>query len=99
MAYGGVVGSMCLNWKLTPNPQGADWVPIVVVGNKSDLHIQRQVTAEEGKALQQEWNCAWIETSARHNENVAKAFELLIAEVEKAQNPTATTGPGNCVIM
>ncbi|KAF8470074.1 hypothetical protein BDZ91DRAFT_622969, partial [Kalaharituber pfeilii] len=42
---------------------------------------------KEGKALQQEWNCAWIETSARHNENVTKAFELMIAEVEKARNP------------
>lgn len=79
------------------NHLGADWVPIVVVGNKSDLHIQRQVTADEGKQLQQDWNCAWIETSARHNENVAKAFELMIAEVEKAQNPTTTT-QSTCII-
>lgn len=78
--------------------QGSDWVPIVLVGNKSDLHIQRQVTAEEGKALQQEWNCAWIETSARHNENVTKAFELMIVEVEKAQNPTQTS-PTTCSVM
>ncbi|CUS11203.1 hypothetical protein C7212DRAFT_350562 [Tuber magnatum] len=78
---------------------GADWVPIVVVGNKSDLHIQRQVTAEEGKALTQQWNCAWTEASARHNENVAKAFELMIAEVEKAQNPSQATNGGKCIIM
>jgi len=80
------------------NHLGSDWVPIVLVGNKSDLHIQRKVTADEGKALQQEWNCAWIETSARHNENVTKAFELMIAEVEKAQNPTQTSG-SNCSVM
>lgn len=79
--------------------QGADWVPIVVVGNKSDLHIQRQVTAEEGKALTQQWNCAWTEASARHNENVAKAFELMIDQVEKAQNPSAPPGGGKCLIM
>lgn len=79
--------------------QGADWVPIVVVGNKSDLHIQRQVTAEEGKALTQQWNCAWTEASARHNENVAKAFELMIDQVEKAQNPSAPPGDGRCIIM
>ena len=79
--------------------QGADWVPIVVVGNKSDLHIQRQVTAEEGKALTTEWNCAWTEASARHNENVAKAFELMIAEIEKAQNPSQPTGNNKCIIM
>lgn len=79
--------------------KGADWVPIVVVGNKSDLHIQRQVTAEEGKALTTEWNCAWTEASARHNENVVKAFELMIAEVEKAQNPQVPTGGSKCHIM
>jgi Ras family protein len=71
----------------------------VVVGNKSDLHIQRQVTAEEGKALTTEWNCAWTEASARHNENVARAFELMIAEVEKAQNPQQPTGGKTCTIM
>lgn len=69
-----------------------------MVGNKSDLHIQRQVTAEEGKALSQEWNCGWTEASARHNENVQKAFELLIAEIEKSGNPTPTT-KGNCYLM
>lgn len=70
-----------------------------MVGNKSDLHIQRQVTAEEGKALTQEWNCAWTEASARHNENVVKAFELMIAEVEKAENPQAPAGGGKCLVM
>ena len=70
-----------------------------MVGNKSDLHIQRQVTAEEGKALTTEWNCAWTEASARHNENVVKAFELMIAEVEKAQNPQQTGPPNKCSIM
>ncbi|KAI5803227.1 small GTPase superfamily [Geopyxis carbonaria] len=81
------------------NHLGADWVPIVVVGNKSDLHIQRQVSQDEGKALTTKWNCAWTEASARHNENVQKAFELMIAEVEKAQNPQQPAGEGKCLIM
>ena len=72
---------------------------MVLVGNKSDLHIQRQVTAEEGKALAEEWKCAWTETSARHNENVARAFELLIAEIEKSQNPATPANGGKCLIM
>ncbi|KAF3925077.1 hypothetical protein AA313_de0208338 [Arthrobotrys entomopaga] len=81
------------------NHLGADWVPCVLVGNKSDLHIQRQVTPEEGKALAEEWKCTWTETSARHNENVAKAFELLIAEIEKSQNPAQPPNGGKCVVM
>lgn len=70
-----------------------------MVGNKSDLHIQRQVSTDEGKALMTEWNCAWTEASARHNENVVKAFEFMIAEVEKAQNPAQPTGGKSCIIM
>jgi len=70
------------------NHTGTDWVAIVLVGNKSDLHVQRQVSAEEGKALAAQWNCAWTEASARHNENVVKAFDYIISEIEKQENPT-----------
>ncbi len=51
---------------------GLESVPCVVVGNKSDLNIQRQISTEEGKELAQQWNCPTIETSAKHDENVCK---------------------------
>jgi Ras family protein len=70
------------------NHTGTEWVPLVLVGNKSDLHVQRQISPEEGKALAQQWNCAWTEASARHNENVQKAFELVISEIEKGNATT-----------
>jgi Ras homolog enriched in brain len=60
---------------------------MTLVGNKSDLHMQRKITKEEGQAVAAEWGCAWIEASARHNENVARAFELCIEEIEKANKP------------
>jgi len=66
------------------NHTGTEWVPIVLIGNKSDLHMQRQITPEQGKIQAQQWSCAWTEASARHNENVQKAFELCIGEIEKA---------------
>jgi Ras family protein len=47
--------------------------------------------------LAEEWNCAWTEASARHNENVAKAFELVIQEVEKHNAPIEEEKKG-CVI-
>jgi GTPase SAR1 family protein len=72
----------------------------VIVGNKSDLRPeQRQVAVEEGKKLADEFKCAWTEASARYNENVEKAFELMIAEVEKGQNPSQPTGGKGCCIM
>lgn len=86
---------------LLTTSQGSDWVPVVIVGNKSDLRPdQRQVTVEEGKALAVKFNCAYTEASARYNENVSKAFELMIGQIEKAQNPNEPTGgAGSCNVM
>ena len=86
---------------LTSLQQGSEWVPIVIVGNKSDLRPeQRQVTVEDGKKMAEEFKCASTEASARYNENVTKAFELMIGQIEKAQNPNEPTGGGkSCEIM
>ncbi|KAK9340461.1 small GTPase superfamily [Lipomyces starkeyi] len=79
------------------NNTGTESIPMVVVGNKSDLGAQRKVETIEGKNLAQEWNCPFVETSARHNANIAKVFELLIGEIEKYQNP-APDSSGKCII-
>lgn len=72
----------------------------MVVGNKSDLKPeQRQVSAEEGKKMGEDCKCAWLETSAQDNKNVARAFELMIAEVERSQNPNQPAGGNKCVVM
>lgn len=67
------------------NHTQTDWVPIVLIGNKSDLHLQREVTFEETQKIAKEWNCANIEASAKHNTNIAKAFELMLGEIEKGE--------------
>ncbi|KAK5967558.1 AH domain-containing protein [Trichostrongylus colubriformis] len=47
---------------------GDNKVPIVIVGNKSDLqHASRMVTKEDGSKLAQKWRAAFIETSAKDN--------------------------------
>ncbi|KAI9834384.1 MAG: GTP-binding protein [Sarea resinae] len=82
------------------NHLGAEWVPLTIVGNKSDLRPeQRQVTVEDGRGLAEEFKCAWTEASARYNENVTRAFELMIAEIEKSQNPSQPTGNKQCIVM
>ena len=43
-------------------------VPIVLVGNKSDLHNDRSVSVEEGKALAKEMKAIFLETSAKENQ-------------------------------
>lgn len=70
------------------------------MGNKSDLRPeQRQVTQDAGTALAAEFNCAWTEASARYNENVSRAFDAMIGEIEKAQNPGEPTAGGKCAVM
>lgn len=80
--------------------QGTESVPIVIVGNKSDLRPeQRQVSAEDGKKLSEKIQCGWTEASARYNENVGRAFELLVAQIEKSQNPGEAPEKSNCHVM
>lgn len=82
------------------NHLGSESVPIVIVGNKSDLRPeQRQVSPEEGKKLSEKFQCGWTEASARYNENVGRAFELLVAQIEKSQNPGEAPTKGNCSLM
>uniref|UniRef100_A0A671NAH5 GTP-binding protein Rheb-like n=1 Tax=Sinocyclocheilus anshuiensis TaxID=1608454 RepID=A0A671NAH5_9TELE len=43
-------------------------VPIMLVGNKKDLHMERVISCEEGKALAESWNAAFMESSAKENQ-------------------------------
>nr|ABD65423.1 Rheb [Suberites domuncula] len=62
---------------------GANKVPIVLVGNKRDLHMQRVVTLEMGKKLASQWNVAFVESSAKQNEEVTPFFQRVLQEIEK----------------
>ena len=62
--------------------------------------LTSQVSEAEGKELASQLKCAWIETSARHNANVAKVFELVLAEVEKSSTQDgAEPQPSKCSVM
>ena len=54
---------------------------IIIVGNKTDLEDQRQVTSEEGQNKANSLESAFIETSAASGSNLDKAFEMMINEV------------------
>jgi Ras family protein len=80
--------------------KGAESVPIMIVGNKRDIKPElRVVSAAEGQKLGVDLKCGWVETSARSGENVASAFELMIAEMEKSQEPDKPAGGGKCAVM
>lgn len=50
--------------------QDTDDVPMVLVGNKCDLEEERVVGKDLGKGLASQFNCAFMETSAKAKINV-----------------------------
>ena len=56
---------------------------ILLVGNKCDLEDERKVSFQEGKDFADNNGIKFIETSAKTNQNVDEAFEILIDEVIK----------------
>lgn len=56
----------------------ADYIPVVVVGNKSDLEDERQVSYEDGVYLAKQMNAPFLETSAKQAIHVEDAFYTLV---------------------
>lgn len=63
---------------------GKESVPLTLVGNKTDLHMEREVQFEDGKRAADAWKAAFLETSAKENQKVQEIFTSIIIEVEKA---------------
>jgi|EP00900_Chrysochromulina_parva_P017611 GTPase KRas protein len=62
----------------------ADKVPMVIVGNKSDLGEERQVSQAEGKELAACYGCPWMETSAKTRIRCEDCFYELVREIRKS---------------
>jgi GTPase SAR1 family protein len=59
--------------------------PLVLVGNKLDLAMERKVSHQRGKALSQKWGCPHYETSARTRTNVDEIFYDLARQIMNKQ--------------
>jgi len=56
-------------------------VPFVIIGNKVDKSAVREVSEQEGKTFAANYGVEYIETSAKKDMNVNKAFELLAIKI------------------
>jgi len=81
------------------NAAGRNKVPRILVGNKKDLILERQISEAEGKELAHKWDCAFVETSAKHNENIASVFTLLMEEIQRDSIPEQPPENGRCHIL
>lgn len=59
-----------------------DKIPLLVVGNKSDLEERRQVPVEEARSKAEEWGVQYVETSAKTRANVDKVRQITLAQLD-----------------
>ncbi|KAL2772386.1 GTP-binding protein Di-Ras3 precursor [Daubentonia madagascariensis] len=64
--------------------------PILLVGNKSDENC-REVALSDGATCALEWNCAFMEISAKMDVNVQELFHTLLTQ--KKKHTTCLQGP------
>eukprot|EP01120_Amphizonella_sp_Union-15-10_P011828 TRINITY_DN5128_c0_g1_i2.p1 TRINITY_DN5128_c0_g1~~TRINITY_DN5128_c0_g1_i2.p1 ORF type:complete len:188 (-),score=39.77 TRINITY_DN5128_c0_g1_i2:74-637(-) len=60
-----------------------DHIPLVLVGNKSDLSEQRAVQYEDAIALAEKWKAKFLESSAKLRVNVDQIFYELVGLINK----------------
>ncbi|KAB0803686.1 hypothetical protein PPYR_00656 [Photinus pyralis] len=71
--------------KLIQKVRASEDTPLVLIGNKFDLQMQRKVTAEEGKTLARQFGCPFYETSAALRTYVDDAFHTLVREIRSKE--------------
>ncbi|KAG2186397.1 hypothetical protein INT43_002835 [Umbelopsis isabellina] len=78
-------------------------VPFILVGNKVDLEHLRRVSSNEASALASEWNCPYVETSAKTRQNVEQVYTQLMRKIrerkETLQRAEAKSKKGKCLIL
>eukprot|EP00064_Thunnus_orientalis_P000998 superscaffoldBa00000061_g999 len=70
-----------------------DEFPMILVGNKADLELQRQVTQEEGQQLARQLKVTYMEASAKIRMNVDQAFHELVRVIRKFQEQECPPSP------
>ncbi|KAI4905286.1 hypothetical protein NFI96_022700 [Prochilodus magdalenae] len=73
--------------KATKDYTGLEKVPIVIVGNKRDLHHRRTVLSEEGRLLAISTDCQFYEVSAAENyHSVLMVFHGLVNRIKESRS-------------
>ena len=71
------------NWVDECKKQASKTLLFVLVGNKSDLEVNRKVTYDEGKEYATKNNFIFLETSALSGKNINEIFELSVKKIDE----------------
>jgi Ras-related protein Rab-11A len=69
------------NWLIDLRTNGDKDILIILIGNKCDLIDKREVSVEEAQTKAEQYNIAYMETSAKNGDNIIKAFSELVSQV------------------
>lgn len=69
-------------WLFEIDKYATSTVNKLLVGNKSDLTVQRAVTYDQGKEFAESFGMEFIETSAKVSSNVEKAFLMMATQIK-----------------
>jgi GTPase KRas protein len=76
-------GASYLPTQMSASPMSTGPVPIMLVGNKSDKHHEREVSSQEGQELAKELGCEFVEASAKICVNVERAFYDVVRQLRR----------------
>ncbi|KAF9326329.1 hypothetical protein BG006_010217 [Podila minutissima] len=80
-----------------------DKIPFILVGNKADLVQLRKVSVEEAKARAAEWQCPYMETSAKTRHNVEQVYSSLLRMIRErklgAKHRERKGKKGKCLLL
>lgn len=68
-------------------------VPMILVGNKSDMDSKRTVTTNEAVEYSKKINIQYLESSAKERINVDEAFLILVKQIKKNRAPVQVPVP------
>ena len=71
------------NWLIDLRTNADKDILIVLIGNKSDLLDNREVSSEDAQTKAEQYNIAFMETSAKSGDNISKAFTELVEQIYK----------------
>lgn len=69
-------------------------VPMILVGNKCDLEDERVVSKDQGQHLAKQFNCSFMEASAKMKINVPEIFYNLVRQINSITPDRQSTKAG-----
>ncbi|XP_009079995.1 PREDICTED: LOW QUALITY PROTEIN: GTPase RhebL1-like, partial [Acanthisitta chloris] len=78
--------------------QGKTCMPVVLVGNKVDVSLERwEVRTEEGKKLVESWGVIFLESLAKESQGIQLVFRRIIEETDCVDN-SCSRSTGCCLM-